>query len=229
MITKPLSVSLILCALMLASAGMTKALTPTAKQADSQPRFNLDAMIPSSFAEWQVDTSVVPLKLDPEVQAKLDKLYNQTVSRTYINRDGSRVMLSIAYGGDQSEGLGLHRPEVCYAAQGFSVESDKVEDVGTPFGRLPVKRLMAVNGERREPISYWITIGNELIKPGIGQKLAQIRLGLTGTVPDGMLVRVSSIGADTAAGYRLQDKFVNDLLSAVSQETRTRLIGGPGV
>ena len=229
MITKPLSVSLILCALMLASAGMTKALTPTAKQADSQPRFNLDAMIPSSFAEWQVDTSVVPLKLDPEVQAKLDKLYNQTVSRTYINRDGSRVMLSIAYGGDQSEGLGLHRPEVCYAAQGFSVESDKVEDVGTPFGRLPVKRLMAVNGERREPISYWITIGNELIKPGIGQKLAQIRLGLTGTVPDGMLVRVSSIGADTAAGYRLQDKFVNDLLSAVSQETRTRLIGAPGV
>lgn len=229
MISKPLSVSLILCALMLASAGMTKALTPTAKQADSQPRFNLDAMIPSSFAEWQVDTSVVPLKLDPEVQAKLDKLYNQTVSRTYINRDGSRVMLSIAYGGDQSEGLGLHRPEVCYAAQGFSVESDKVEDVGTPFGRLPVKRLMAVNGERREPISYWITIGNELIKPGIGQKLAQIRLGLTGTVPDGMLVRVSSIGADTAAGYRLQDKFLNDLLSAVSQETRTRLIGGPGV
>lgn len=229
MITKPLSVSLILCALMLASAGMTKALTPTAKQADSQPRFNLDAMIPSSFAEWQVDTSVVPLKLDPEVQAKLDKLYNQTVTRTYINRDGSRVMLSIAYGGDQSEGLGLHRPEVCYAAQGFSVESDNVEDLGTAFGRLPVKRLMAVSGERREPISYWITIGSELIKPGIGQKLAQIRLGLTGTVPDGMLVRVSSIGADRAAGYRLQDKFVNDLLNAVSQETRTRLIGAPGV
>lgn len=229
MITKPFSVSLILCALMLASAGMTKALTPTAKQADSQPRFNLDAMIPTRFAEWQVDTSIVPLKLDPEVQAKLDKLYNQTVTRTYINRDGARVMLSIAYGGDQSEGLGLHRPEVCYAAQGFSVDSDKVEDLDTAFGHLPVKRLMAVNGERHEPISYWITIGNELIKPGIGQKLTQIRLGLTGTVPDGMLVRVSSIGTDTAAGYRLQDKFVNDLLNSVSQETRTRLIGAPGV
>lgn len=229
MIAKPFSVSLILCALMLASAGMTKALTPTAKQADSQPRFNLDAMIPIRFAEWQVDTSIVPLKLDPEVQAKLDKLYNQTVTRTYINRDGARVMLSIAYGGDQSEGLGLHRPEVCYAAQGFSVDSDKVEDLDTAFGHLPVKRLMAVNGERHEPISYWITIGNELIKPGIGQKLTQIRLGLTGTVPDGMLVRVSSIGTDTAAGYRLQDKFVNDLLNSVSQETRTRLIGAPGV
>lgn len=229
MITKSFSVSLILCALMLASAGMTKALTPTAKQADSQPRFNLDAIVPTRFAEWQVDTSIVPLKLDPEVQAKLDKLYNQTVTRTYINRDGARVMLSIAYGGDQSEGLGLHRPEVCYAAQGFSVDSDKVEDLNTAFGHLPVKRLMAVNGERHEPISYWITIGNELIKPGIGQKLTQIRLGLTGTVPDGMLVRVSSIGTDTAAGYRLQDKFVNDLLNSVSQETRTRLIGAPGV
>lgn len=226
---KPFSASLILCAMMLVSAGLTHALTPSAKQADSQPRFNLDAMIPSSFGDWQIDASMVPLKLDPEVQAKLDKLYNQTVTRTYVNRDGSRVMLSIAYGGDQSEGLGLHRPEVCYAAQGFSVSSDKVEEVGTAFGVLPVKRLFAINGERREPISYWITIGSELIRPGIGQKLAQIRMGLTGTVPDGMLVRVSTINADTEPAYRLQDQFVKDLLNSVTQETRIKLIGAPGV
>mgnify|MGYP006871988586 CR=1 FL=1 len=34
----------------------------------------------------------------PDVQAALDRIYNQTVARTYVSAKGGSVMLSLAYG-----------------------------------------------------------------------------------------------------------------------------------
>ncbi|WP_332854344.1 exosortase-associated protein EpsI, B-type [Duganella sp. S19_KUP01_CR8] len=222
---KSLITSLILGTLMLSSAGLTKVVTPTIKLADEKAKLDLETAIPREFGGWKLDTHSVPVQLDPETAAKLNKLYNQTVSRTYINADGHRIMLSIAYGGDQSEGLGLHRPEVCYAAQGFEIRGNATGTLATGYGSLPVRRLLAVSGERNEPISYWITIGNQAIGPGLGQRLTQLRYGLTGVVPDGMLVRVSEVVRDNDASYQLQEQFIRQLLQAVSPEVRTRLIG----
>ncbi|MBA5637134.1 EpsI family protein [Duganella sp. LX20W] len=222
---KSFAASVVLGALMISSAGLTKVVTPTVKLADSEAKFNLETAIPVAFGDWQVDRQIVPLKVDPELERKLNKLYNQTLARTYVNSDGQRIMLSIAYGGDQSEGLGLHKPEVCYVAQGFQIQADATARVDSGYGQLFVKRLMAVAGERNEPITYWITIGDKVIKPGIDQKLTQLRYGLTGVIPDGMLVRVSTLDTDTAAAYRLQDAFVRAMLQSVDARVRARLIG----
>lgn len=222
---RSLTVSVVLGVLMLSSAGLAKVLTPTAKLADRQDKFNLDAMVPQAFGDWQIDTSIVPVQVDPETQATIDKLYNQILTRTYVNGRGERVMLSIAYGGDQSDTMGLHRPEVCYAAQGFDIKQDRATELVTDYGTLPIRRLHAVNGGRSEPITYWITVGNKTIKPGISQKFEQVRLGLTGLVPDGMLVRVSTIDPDIAGGYQVQDRFVKELLLSVDARARVRLIG----
>jgi len=223
--SKKFASGLILGVLMVSAAGMTRVVTPTVHMADAKTSFELATMIPESFGEWSVDKNIVPLKLDPEIEAQLNKLYNQTLARTYVNRAGERIMLSIAYGGDQSEGLSVHKPEVCYAAQGFDIRSNKVDALKTPYGTLPVRRVMAVAGDRNEPVSYWMTIGNKVTQSGVNQRLAQLRYGLGGVIPDGMLVRVSTIDRDSARSYQLQDQFVNDMLGSVDAKARERLIG----
>lgn len=217
--------SAVLCALMLSAGAMSRHLTPSLKMADQSARFELAALVPERFGDWSVDRNMVPLQVDPETQARLDKIYNQTLSRTYVNGNGERVMLSLAYGGDQSDSMAVHKPEVCYAAQGFEVSRQRHAALATPYGPLPVKHLFAVSGPRQEPITYWITVGDKAIRPGLDQKLQQLRYGLSGTVPDGMLVRVSSISADLERAYGLQQRFIGELLQAVDAPSRARLAG----
>ncbi|GAB2873025.1 hypothetical protein GCM10027277_47870 [Pseudoduganella ginsengisoli] len=220
-----IAVSVVLAALMLSASALSGHLTPTVKLADQGPRVDLAAMVPEQFGDWRVDPDMIPLQVDPATQAKLDKIYNQTLSRTYINRDGERVMLSLAYGGEQSDRLQVHKPEVCYGAQGFEVDNRGYAELAAGGGVLPVKRLYAVSGARHEPITYWITVGDRAIRPGLQQKLQQLRYGLGGTVPDGMLVRVSSIGTDEPTEFALQQRFITDLLQAAGAPARLRLAG----
>lgn len=222
---KSLITSIILGILMVSSGALTMALTPTVKIADQQEMLNLEALIPAQFGNWQIDNSIIPLQVDAETQTQLDRIYNQTISRTYINTLGERIMLSVAYGGDQSDNLAVHKPEVCYYAQGFEIMKIFADELLTSYGKLPIKRLLAIKGNRNEPITYWVTVGNKAVLPGIDQKLQQLRYGLTGRVPDGMLVRVSSIDNDKDKAYQLQSIFIQDLLTAVDVKKRVRLIG----
>ena len=211
---------------MFAAAGMALALKPTAKISEAGPAIDLEVLIPRQFGEWKIDESLVPIKVSPDVQAKLDKIYGQTLTRTYINTSGRRVMLSIAYGANQgSDDFQVHRPEYCYSAQGFQVKKGWEDILKLGSGELPIKRLEAIQGSRNEPITYWITIGDKATLPGLGRKLAQLSYGLTGKIPDGMLIRVSSISPNAGEEYRLQDQFVNAMLDAVEPTQRVRLTG----
>jgi EpsI family protein len=217
--------SAILGVAMAGTSALTGALSPTVKLSQMQAQFSLESMIPATFADWAVDTSIVPLKPDPERQSVLEKIYDQTLSRTYVNRQGQRVMLSIAYGGDQSRALQLHLPEVCYVAQGFEMLKAGDGSLATRFGEVPVKRLVARQNSRNEPITYWITVGDKAIKSGIEQKIQRLAYGLSGKIPDGMLVRVSTIQANEQDAYRLQDKFVAQMLDVLDSKDRVRLLG----
>ena len=217
--------SVVLGAAMVSASALTGALTPTVKLAEQQGQFKLETMIPASFGEWQVDTSIVPLQADPEQQELLEKIYDQTLSRTYVDRDGQRVMLSIAYGGDQSRALQIHLPEVCYVAQGFDMLDSRDDTLDTGHGVVPVKRLVAKQNARNEPITYWITVGDKAIKSGIEQKIQRFAYGLSGKIPDGMLVRVSTIGPNAASAYQVQDRFIKDMLAVVDGRDRVRLMG----
>jgi EpsI family protein len=218
--------SCVLGVAMALTSALTGALTPTVHVASQH--FSLEAMIPPSFAGWTVDQNMVPLKPNPEQQTMLEKIYDQTLARTYVNRAGERVMLSIAYGGDQSKALQLHLPEVCYVAQGFQMLRETSGALPTRYGSLPVKRLVARQQQRNEPITYWITIGDKAVLSGIQQKLQRLAYGLSGKIPDGMLVRVSTIQPDAAGAYRLQDRFVNQMLDAMAPRDRARLLGETG-
>ena len=224
-----LVVSIVLGAAMAATSALTGALTPSMRAPLPHERFSLEQMIPQHFGAWTIDPHVAPLQPDPEQQGVLAKIYDQTLSRTYIDRHGQRVMLSIAYGGDQSKALQLHLPEVCYVAQGFKLVADSEGLLPTRYGRLPVKRLVARLSDRNEPITYWITIGDKATKAGIQQKLRRLAYGLSGEIPDGMLVRVSTIQSNAQAAWRVQDRFVADMLSALAPGDRAHLIGADTV
>lgn len=210
---------------MLAAAGLALALTPRLKLADQGPQISLEAMIPVQFGEWKLDETIVPLMVSPDVKALLDKIYNQTLTRTYINGKGDRVMLSIAYGSDQSYSAQVHRPEMCYPAQGFQIgrmSKDFIDFDGTKF---PVMKLVATQGPRIEPITYWVMIGDSVVRGNWEQHFARLKYGLTGKIPYGILIRVSTISANEAQSYRTQEQFVRDMVGAVSMEYRKVLTG----
>lgn len=213
---------------MLAAAGMALALKPTVKVADSGPKIDLETLIPKQFGDWEIDQTIVPLIANPEQEALINKIYNQTLTRTYVNPRNERVMLSIAYGGDQSDNMAVHKPEVCYPAQGFQILKNATGTFSTGTGDIPVKRLIATQGQRIEPITYWTTVGDTVAVNGLKWKLQQLKYGLTGKIPDGLLFRISSIQADDAKAYQTQDTFARDLLKAMSPSGRERIIGNPG-
>jgi EpsI family protein len=213
-----------MAALMIAASVCAVAFRPTEKLADQGPKVDLEAMVPKQFGEWRVDESIVPLLPAPDVQAQLDKIYNQTLARTYVNSRGQRVMLSIAYGGDQSDAMQVHLPEVCYAAQGFDVKKSAEGEIKISDRGVSVRRVIATLGNRIEPITYWITVGDEVVNSGVKRKLAQLTYGLTGAVPDGFLVRASSIARGIQA-YAVHDEFLREMVMSMAPDVRVRLIG----
>lgn len=217
--------SVVLGVAMAGAMAVSGALTPRQKVADFRERFVLADLVPERFGNWRLDHSVAPLTPDETQKALIATLYDQTLARTYVNDAGQRVMLSIAYGGDQSKQLQLHLPEVCYVAQGFELVRENKGELFTPFGNVPVKRLVARQNARNEPITYWVTVGDKAVTSGLGQKYQRFLLNLTGKIPDGMLVRVSTVQANDSEAYRVQERFVNQMLGALSPKGRSRLLG----
>lgn len=198
---------------------------PTHRIADDGPPVNLEIMIPKQFGEWQEQTQQTAQIINPQQKEMLAILYSQTISRTYVNSKGEGIMLTIAYGADQSDAKQLHYPEVCYPAQGFQVMSNQVGVLKTEFGSIKVRRLLTVLGSRIEPLTYWTTVGNQAVMGGKDTKLAQLRYGFKGQIPDGLLFRVSSITPDAQSGYNTQQEFVSSLVSALSKQDRLKLAG----
>ncbi|HEX3140633.1 MAG TPA: EpsI family protein [Rhizobacter sp.] len=211
---------------MLLAACLAILLKPTQQLADRLQAVHLSQQVPSAFAGWRVDETTVPVLPDPALQASVESIYDQTLARSYVNARGERVMLTIAYGRDQSsESTAVHRPEFCYGAQGFQVRTRGVDHVALGDGAIAVQRLVGTMGQRVEPISYWVTLADQATLPGLGRKWAQLRLGLAGYVADGMLVRVSTIGMPAGAPYAAQDRFLQDLARALPSDVRNRYFG----
>jgi EpsI family protein len=222
----PLVRVLVLVALMGVAAAIGQFMRPSYRLSEHKPLVKLETQVPEAFGEWKLDRSMVPVVPDPNLQSMLDALYSQTLARTYINATGQRIMLSIAYGSDQgNEATAVHRPEFCYSAQGFRVRVVGKEQISIGGTQLPVARLVAQLGQRNEPIMYWVTLDEAATLPGLGRKLQQIRYGLRGEIPDGMLVRVSSISNSEPDSFAAQQRFLEQLFTAVPAEVRVRYFG----
>ena len=185
----------------------------------------LETAVPKQFGEWTERPEQSNQIVDPQTQQLLNSIYDQILTRTYVNKQGYRIMLSMAYGSDQRGGLQAHRPEVCYPAQGFKVLSLNDGDLGTANGSINVRRLTTSMGPRDEPVTYWLTVGDHVIRNQFEKRMMEFRLMLTGQIPDGLLFRVSSIDKDAKRAFEMQRRFVDDLMGSVPAETRRQLSG----
>lgn len=210
---------------MLAASGLALALRPTQKIAGQGPVIDLEVIIPRTFGEWSEEQQKSVQIVDPQQQEMIDKIYTQTLSRTYINSRGYRIMLAIAYGDDQRDAMQTHYPEVCYPAQGFSLQNKQSGMLTTANGSIPVTRILTSIGPRNEPVTYWTTVGDRVVQSGIQKKLAEMSYGLNGKIPDGLLIRVSSIDLDAANAYEIQTQFADQMLGALTPEFRKKLNG----
>lgn len=183
----------------------------------------LDDLIPATLGKWHFSTrSGVVL---PDADGQSDE-YDQIVSRSYEAPDSAPVMLAIAYGSTQGGSLQLHRPEVCYPSQGFLLSNTRLPalDIGAP-APLPSRAFTARRDDRVEQVLYWSRISNRFPRNSAEEYLAILSAVLHGAVPDGVLVRFSTIDADAARSQAVLSDFARALLSAVSEGTRAILLG----
>lgn len=210
------------CIAVLGSAVLGKVLAPSELMARSSAAPSLENVIPKKFGTWTLVPEISPVKpTDPEEYFQPDllsaKVYTQEVGRGYTDGHGNIVMLLVAYGPVQNYRLKSHRPEICYTANGFRI-SDKTEaTINFRDGVNPIKmtRLIAQRETRLEPLSYWIRVGNDISNGVVDHQLSRLKYGLRGLIPDGALIRVSTINLPREASYKLQDQFIRDLLAAI--------------
>lgn len=212
---------------MVAAAAASIALKPVDKIANQGPSFQLETAIPKAFGDWQVNSSITPVIPSPDVKEKLDQLYEQMVNRTYINNKGQMMMLSIAYGSVQSLKLRTHRQEVCYRAQGFNVEQVHSQTISVLARPISATHMFATQGRRQEPVTYWFTMGDQVVQSYLSRQLIQLKYAFSGYIPDGFLVRVSSLSSDPESAYPAQVSFANELIRSIDPVIAAKLIGKP--
>ena len=218
--------ALITGGLLLTAAALVPVIEPHRLLARELPPLRLESDVPRSFGAWHVDETIYTILPSPDVQAQLDKVYNQQLSRTYINAAGDRIMLVIAYGEDQvGKTTVAHLPDACYPAQGFTVTSRPPRPVHLGARLLGVARLVANKTNRHEPITYWTAVGRQTFSSDADRRWIRLGSAIEGVIPDGMLVRISSIDRDEEHAFSVQDDFIRALNSALSDSVRARVFG----
>jgi EpsI family protein len=215
----------------LSTAVLAEAIRPRELLASTEVAPNLESIIPRDFGEWHlvpnvglVTPSEPGVYLEHELSARI---YSQEVARGYADAAGNVVMFLVAYGPVQNYRLKSHLPEVCYGAAGFRVSAKTVTQLHYQDGVAPltVSRLTAEKERRFEPITYWMKVGGDVATGVFDRQIARMKYGLRGIIPDGALIRVSTVGLPETASYKLQDHFIRDLLAALRPQDRRFFTG----
>lgn len=192
---------------------------------------SLETLIPREFGTWKLVPEISPVKpVDPEAYVQppdplAAKVYSQEVARGYTDGHGRIVMLMVAYGPVQNYKLKAHRPEICYTANGFRISEKNFSTFNSSNGPIKIARLIAERETRYEPITYWMKIGNDVANGVVENQLSRLKYGLQGIIPDGALIRVSTIGLAKDESFGLQDQFIRDLLAALPPQERGFFLG----
>ncbi len=209
---------------MVLCAGAAIAITPKHKIADRNPMPNLSTLIPQQIGQWRQIPGSNQI-IDPGQAQKLNSIYDQVYTKTFENTRGYRVMLSLAYGGNQRDELELHKPEVCYVAQGFTLYNKESAKVNILNRQIPVVRLQTKMNARYEPVTYWAVVGDTVVHSSYHKKITELKYGLKGEIPDGLLVRASSIDTDNSQAFIEQEDFLKSFVESLPPESQSKLLG----
>jgi EpsI family protein len=216
---------LIIGAACISAAAVGAALKPRRQVSLLARDKSLAKIVPAQFGAWRAEEVGDPLAINGPGTLTA-KLYNQLVTRVYVNDvTGSSVCMLLAYGGQQTDDLQLHRPEVCYPAFGFSLLRNELTRLALAKGvDIPARRILADKEDRREYVIYWTRVGEYLPVSAAQQREDLFKIALDGVIPDGLLSRFSTI-ADGDDAWASIEAFVADLVGAVQPKHRRVLIG----
>jgi len=194
---------------------------PNTKPIDTE-KFN--ELIPDQVGPWRF-ASQSGLVLPPS-DALSDRLYDNLVTRVYVNGQGNGVMFLAAYNNRQAGVVQIHRPEICYPAGGYTLTETTDVDVPLDNGRtLPARAFLARGHDRDETVLYWTRLGDDFPRRWALQRLSVVRSNLQGIVPDGLLIRVSTLGDDVPVEIETLSRFVADFVDAAPPALRPILFG----
>jgi EpsI family protein len=224
---------IVLCVAMLATAVGVELLQP--QPIATAEGVTLAQSVPSQFGDWKEVSSVAD-QVDPSKgttdEPSMDRPYDDVLMRAYGNSRGEVVLLALAYGRNQRQEVKIHRPDVCYTAQGFQLISRSHVALGlTGTAGTPVEgmRMLVKAPGRMEAVSYWIRIGDVFTDNAWAIRYHIFQQGMSGRAVDGVLVRASQIvsGAEAASPerYRVQEQFLSDLVRALPAPARRLLVG----
>ncbi len=162
-------------------------------------RGSLAQSIPTQFGDWK-EVSFGAEQVDPGKGAadepNMDRPYDDVLMRAYGNSRGDVVLLALAYGRNQRQEVKIHRPDVCYTAQGFQLverASIALPVQGTQGAQVNGMRMLVKAPGRTEAVSYWIRIGDVFTDNAWSIRYHIFTQGMAGRAVDGVLVRASQI------------------------------------
>jgi len=210
-------------AMLTAAAGAT-ALTPH-RHVQFLGSRKLEDIIPRHIGNWaERPSEAFILPHDPGSLSA--QLYNDTVARLYVSPNSIPVMVVVAYGNLQNDQLQLHRPEVCYAAVGFQISASTPAELTLARNvRLPVRELVATSDSRVEPICYWTRIGDAMPTTGSQQRWVKLQQQIAGIIPDGVLVRMSTVAEPSQEVFSELRRFGTAMVASIAAVNRPVLIG----
>lgn len=206
-----------------ATASAVAGLRQPEPRAGPLPGQALEQLVPQRFAGWIAAPATDLVMPGPDDLS--ERIYDGLVTRVYHRAGSPPIMLLLGYRHRQDGIVQLHRPEVCYAASGFTLQGRRPIAIARDTGTIAATALTAARPGRTEQVLYFTRIGRVYPRSWWAQRWAILVANLDGVIPDGLLVRVSLLSDDQPAALRLLPGFVVALADAGSPGFR-RLIAG---
>jgi EpsI family protein len=184
-----------------------------------KPTFN--NAIPDRVGGW---TSRKSQEIVLPPQDDSNQLYENQETRIYEGAGLPAIMFLIAYSSIQQNDVQVHRPEVCYPASGFPVISTEQTDISYRGREFAGREVLADRGGFHERIIYWIRVGGSFPTSWREQRIKMALANLSGSVPDGVLFRVSAIEEPAKSNSAMLRIFIDAFLDEVSPAFRQSVL-----
>lgn len=143
-------------------------------------------LFPRQIGDWQSFT----VELEPSVERVLGA--DDYLNAFYQRPGGDIVSFFVAYYDKQTEGQGIHSPEVCLPTGGwevFTFTETPVDMTGAGYGRFTAVRAVIQKGLEQQLVYYWFEGRGSRLANDVRAKLSVLADSLTLGRTDGALVR----------------------------------------
>ena len=145
------------------------------------------ALFPRQIGDWSGSTSL----LDTNVERVLGA--SDYLNATYsAPGEPASVNMFVAFYDRQTDGTGIHSPEVCLPVGGweiFSLKPHAVDFTATGYGLFEVNRAVIQKGLSKQLVYYWFEQRGKRMVNDFRAKLSVVYDGLTMGRTDGALIR----------------------------------------